>query len=145
MQQIERRLNFLSFFHLLLGALNCVLSFGFLMTALSEGQVKNVDVIAARGDYWIYLTIDLFLCVFFLVAGISMLIASRRLRNYRSRVFCLVVAGIECAIIPFGTILGVLTLITISRDSVIRLFVDGILQENDILQSDGSADLECIP
>ena len=145
MQQIERRLNLLSIFHLLLGALNCVLSLGFLMNAISEGQAENAGVIAAIGDYWIHLTIDLFLCVFFLVAGIFMLIASRRLRNYRSRVFCVLVAGIECVIIPFGTILGVLTLITISRDSAIRLFADGILQENNILQSGGSADLECIP
>jgi hypothetical protein len=37
-------------------------------------------------------------------------------------VFCLVVAGVSCLFMPFGTILGVLSLIVLNRPSVKLLF-----------------------
>jgi hypothetical protein len=36
--------------------------------------------------------------------------------------FCLVMAGIACIFMPFGTALGVLTIIVLMRDSVRELF-----------------------
>jgi len=33
-----------------------------------------------------------------------------------------VMAAVECMIVPFGTVLGVLTIIVLSRDKVKRLF-----------------------
>ena len=39
--------------------------------------------------------------------------------------FCMVMAGIECMAFPFGTILGVFTIIVLSRESVRELFSSG--------------------
>ena len=36
--------------------------------------------------------------------------------------YCFVVAAIECILIPFGTVLGVFTIIALSRPSVKVLF-----------------------
>ena len=36
--------------------------------------------------------------------------------------FCQVAAGVECLMMPFGTVLGVFTLIVLSRESVKQLF-----------------------
>jgi hypothetical protein len=36
--------------------------------------------------------------------------------------YCLVVAGIECIFMPFGTVLGVFTIIVLMRPSVRNLF-----------------------
>jgi hypothetical protein len=44
------------------------------------------------------------------------------LRRRTSRTFCMVVAGITCLGIPYGTALGVFTFIVLGRESVTRLF-----------------------
>jgi hypothetical protein len=48
--------------------------------------------------------------------------AGRFLQSRRRRMFCLVVAGLECTMMPFGTVLGVFTIIVLLRPSVQRLF-----------------------
>ncbi len=48
----------------------------------------------------------------------------RCLKRRRSRIFCMVMAGISCLELPFGTVLGVFTLIVFERASVKRLFED---------------------
>jgi hypothetical protein len=41
------------------------------------------------------------------------------------RMFSLVVAGLDCVQIPFGTVLGVFTLVILLRDSVRDSYVTG--------------------
>jgi len=48
--------------------------------------------------------------------------AGRCLQAHRRRTFCLVVAGLECMLMPFGTVLGVFTIIILLRPSVQQLF-----------------------
>ena len=44
------------------------------------------------------------------------------LKHRKSRVFCMVVAGIGCLEFPYGTALGIFTFIVLGRDSVVQLF-----------------------
>jgi len=55
--------------------------------------------------------------------------AGRCLARRRRYSFCLVIAAIECVFIPFGTALGVFTIIVLERESVKRLFAS-----NDAIQ-----------
>jgi hypothetical protein len=48
--------------------------------------------------------------------------AGRCLARRQRRVYCLVVAALECLWTPFGTVLGILTLLVLIRPSVIELF-----------------------
>jgi hypothetical protein len=48
--------------------------------------------------------------------------AGRNLQRRRRYTYCLVVAGVECIFMPFGTVLGVFTIIVLMRDSVKELF-----------------------
>jgi hypothetical protein len=48
--------------------------------------------------------------------------AASNLKRRRSRIFCMVVAGLSCLEFPYGTALGVFTFIALSRASVVRLF-----------------------
>ena len=48
--------------------------------------------------------------------------AGRNLRRHRRRTFCMVVASILCLWMPFGTALGIFTLVVLSRPSVKQLF-----------------------
>lgn len=45
-------------------------------------------------------------------------VAGRSLGRRRRPLFCMIVAAIACFLMPFGTILGILTLITLNRPSV---------------------------
>jgi hypothetical protein len=54
--------------------------------------------------------------------AIALLCAGRFLQQQRRRTFCLVVAGAECLMMPFGTVLGVFTIIVLLRPSVRQLF-----------------------
>ena len=69
----------------------------------------------------------------FVVMGICMLLlgvayavcmglAGRFLARHRNYVFCLVMAALSCAFFPFGTVLGVFTIVVLQRDSVRTLF-----------------------
>lgn len=46
----------------------------------------------------------------------------RSLAKRKRYLFCLVMAGIECMFMPFGTVLGVFTIVVLLRDSVKQLF-----------------------
>jgi hypothetical protein len=61
---------------------------------------------------------------FVLFASITTLkfFAAHFLRKRRHRVFCLVVAGLTCLGIPYGTVLGVCTLLVLERKSVVAEF-----------------------
>jgi hypothetical protein len=51
-----------------------------------------------------------------------MIIAGRKLKSRKSRTFCMVIAGIECMFIPFGTVLAVFTLIALNKESIKEIF-----------------------
>lgn len=62
----------------------------------------------------------------FILAGwsfaVCLALAGRYLSQRRKYTFCLVMAGVACAFGPFGTVLGVFTIILLVRDSVKELF-----------------------
>jgi threonine/homoserine/homoserine lactone efflux protein len=47
------------------------------------------------------------------------------LKRRHSRTFCMVMAGILCLGVPYGTLLGVFTFLVMARPSVKRLFESG--------------------
>jgi hypothetical protein len=67
---------------------------------------------------WVYVVIGVAL-----VAGsLANLLSGLFLRKRKYRTFSLVVAGIDCIQIPFGTVLGIFTIIVLLRDSVRELY-----------------------
>ncbi|HQU85138.1 MAG TPA: hypothetical protein PKY59_18505, partial [Pyrinomonadaceae bacterium] len=61
--------------------------------------------------------------------AICTIIAGRKLSKQTSYMFCIVVAAILCIFTPFGTVLGVFTIIVLMRDSVKALFNKPTFQE----------------
>lgn len=53
-----------------------------------------------------------------LVMAILVLMAGRRIGNRTNLAFCQVIAGLECLCVPFGTVLGIWTLILLTQDGV---------------------------
>ncbi|HEY6466642.1 MAG TPA: hypothetical protein VIY69_11660 [Candidatus Acidoferrales bacterium] len=64
------------------------------------------------------------LLIFLLMLGIAAvkLRAAFLLKQRRGRTFCMVIAGLCCLGVPYGTLLGVFTFIVLGRASVERVF-----------------------
>ena len=94
---------------------------GFLLYAAQHPGPNNQEPPPAFLG-WIFIAVG---AVFFL-AGITMaiciLIAGRCLSRRKGYSFALVMACIECLFVPFGTILGIFTIVALSRESVKALF-----------------------
>jgi hypothetical protein len=56
------------------------------------------------------------------IYAFCLFMAGKNLSNRRNYMFCLIVAGFSCLNIPFGTILGIFTLVVLLRPSVKTLF-----------------------
>ena len=57
-----------------------------------------------------------------LTYAVCLVIAGRSLAQHRSWIFCMVIAGISCTVMPVGTALGIFTMIVLNRPSVRALF-----------------------
>jgi hypothetical protein len=54
--------------------------------------------------------------------ALAAVIAGEMLRRHRAYIYCMVVAGLACTWIPWGTVLGVFTIVVLCRPSVKELF-----------------------
>ncbi len=126
MSQDSEHLKLLAIFHYVVAGMTalfaCIPFIHFFMgLALTTGAFPDTDPEAQ--------TVGIFIMVFaglFIVAGwtLAALIAfaGRSLQQRTRYLYCLVMAGIECIFMPFGTVLGVFTIIVLMRDSVKELF-----------------------
>jgi len=64
----------------------------------------------------------LFFVVIGWTAAICTIVSGRMIAQRRNWMFSFVVAVILCLFMPFGTVLGIFTIIVLSRDSVKRLY-----------------------
>ena len=60
--------------------------------------------------------------VWFVLSGLGNVLSAIYLRQRRNRTFSMVVAGFNCLYMPLGTVLGVFTLVVLSRDSVVAIY-----------------------
>ncbi|SRR6266487_1149300 len=130
MNRDKEHLQLLAIFHYVVAGLAAMLSVfpllysalgGFLLYAAhhpgSSNQEPPPAVLA-----WVFIVLG---ALFFLAGATmatSILIAGRSLALCKRYSFALVMACIECLFVPFGTILGVFTIVVLSRESVKALF-----------------------
>ena len=125
--QDTEHVRLLAIFHYIVGGLAVLLSFlpllytamgAFFVYAANHGKVQSHHEPPPEVLGWIFIG---FGCAFFLAglaAALCLLLAGRSLTKQKRYWYVFVVACIECLFIPFGTILGVFTLIVLSRESV---------------------------
>ena len=74
---------------------------------------------------WFGLFFILFAGLFILVGealAFALIMAGRYIRQRRRHTFCLVASAIACVFFPFGTIIGVLSLILLTKPDIKALF-----------------------
>jgi hypothetical protein len=94
---------------------------GFLLYAVRHpGPGNQEPPLAFLG--WIFIVLGALFFLASLVMAVCLLIAGRSLSRCKHYSFALVMACIECLFIPLGTILGVFTIVALSRETVKTLF-----------------------
>ena len=122
----QSQLDLLSIFHYVVGGLTALFSCMFLMhigmgVAMLSGAFDGKNP-PPPFFAWIFILIPGVMLVIGWALATAIILAGRRLKRRTGRLFCLVVAGLECFLMPFGTVLGVFTILVLMRDSVKRLF-----------------------
>jgi hypothetical protein len=141
MNQDQEHLRLLSIFHYVVGGLTALfacfpvihLTVGLVML-FAPGSFENGQH-GSPNDPSALRFMGLFFTIFaggFILAGWSfatcVFLAGRFLSRRRHYTFCLVMAGLLCMNMPFGTVLGVFTIIVLIRPSVKLLFQPQAMQ-----------------
>ncbi|MGH8080762.1 MAG: hypothetical protein ACREP7_09310 [Lysobacter sp.] len=71
---------------------------------------------------WMFVIMGSAFIVGGLACAVLFLMNASRLRQRRSHLFCIVASAISCALMPFGTLLGVFAVIVLSKPQVKALF-----------------------
>jgi len=130
MNHDSEHLRLLAIFHYVVSGLAVLFSFfpllysamgGFMLYAAHHPGPHNQEPPPAIVG-WIFIVFGALFFLAGLAMAICILIAGRSLARQRRYWFAFVMACIECLFMPFGTILGVFTIIVLSRESVKALF-----------------------
>ena len=74
---------------------------------------------------WLFVGIGTMAILFGWALAVMIFIAGKSIKKRKHRTFCVVVAALECLFMPLGTVLGVFTLINLTKDEISALFEDG--------------------
>jgi hypothetical protein len=126
-QDLEH-LKLLSIFHYVVAALAALfaclplfhLCIGIAMVSGWEG-FADIDPMAGFMG-WFFIAFSSAFILTGWAFALCLFLAGRYLSQRRRYTFCLVMAGLACMFMPFGTVLGVFTIIVLLRDSVKELF-----------------------
>ncbi len=127
---IREHVRLLAVFHYIFTAL-ALLGIGFLFfhykmmsTLMSPEFMRTQPNPPPQGFLDVFVWFYVVMGTFLLVGGILNLLAAHFLRTTRHRMFCMVIGGLNCLQVPFGTVLGVFTLVVLTQDAA-RLLFDG--------------------
>jgi hypothetical protein len=128
MSKDEEHLRLLSIFHYIVGAIaalfalfpiiHLIMGIAMILGCFKDNSGEGPPVF--MGYMFVIMSLA------FMFAGwafaILLIIAGRFLSKRKHYMFCLIVAAIGCIFMPFGTVLGVFTIIVLMQPSVKELF-----------------------
>ena len=128
MTKDEENLRLLSIFHYVVAGIVAFFSC-FPLLYVGMGALILCDKLdaqhpdpAARPMGLLFISIGLVLLLMELAFVALVALGGRYLSRRRHYTFCMVVAAVACMFMPFGTVLGVFTIILLQKDSVRQLF-----------------------
>lgn len=128
MQDAEH-LKLLSIFHYVLAAFGALIGcFPIIHIVLGAAMVSGAFLPGASSSHppgsagWLFILMGGMMCLLSWGWAVCLFMAGRKLAARRSWTFCFVIACISCAGFPLGTILGVFTIMVLSRPPVKLLF-----------------------
>ena len=126
MTELEKHLDLLSLFHFILGGLTALFACLPLIhvgvgAALLLGSFDSSPPPPAFIG-WIFVILGSMAILGGWALAAAMIAAGRMLKRRKSRTACLVIAALECLLMPLGTILGILTICLLTREETQTLF-----------------------
>ena len=130
MNQDEEHLRLLSIFHYVVGGIaglfacfpifHLIIGIVMLVAGLTEASGDERIPVLIVGLMFTLIAGLVILCGWTL--AICLIVSGRRLARRINYKFCFVIACISCAFSPFGTVLGIFTIIVLVRPAVKELF-----------------------
>jgi hypothetical protein len=136
MNQDGEHLRLLSVFHYVLGGVTAF--FGcFPIIYLAVGIAALTGRMEVHGGPpeafgWLFVAVGATLITLAWGLAAAMVLCGRNLVVRRAYMYCLIVAGVECVLMPIGTVLGVFSIIVLMRPSVRRAF--GVATDDGIAE-----------
>ncbi len=127
----EEHLRLLAMFHYISGALTILFSCVFIIHLTLLGFLMSSPELfgatpAPQADARSVLAVMFYIFLAFILLGIAygviQIISGRCLARHRCRTFSLIAAIPNTLLIPYGTILGVMTLVVLGRESIKALY-----------------------
>lgn len=122
----REHLSLLATFHYIvagmIGLFSCfALIYMAIGVGLVAGKIKSEDATPLWAGWLVFAVGFLVLAAGWTVAGF-MIAAGRSLKAHRRWTFCVVVAAVECMFMPFGTALGIFTLVMLNKTGMKKEF-----------------------
>jgi hypothetical protein len=129
MTQDEEHLRLLSIFHYVVSGLAALMAcfpiihliVGLVLIFASHHATGRGDLPPAFIGWFLVIFAGMFILLGWTFAAF-VLTTGRFLARRKHYLFCLVMGGVECLFMPFGTILGVFTILVLMREPVKQLF-----------------------
>ena len=130
----NEHLRLLAIFHYVYGGLTIAFSlifvfyiviFSVILTnpdLMLQNDPEGIELIQAFGKFII--AFFALLLALGISLGIATIYSGRCINRHRHKMFSIIIAAINCLSIPFGTLLGVFTIIVLSRESVRTLYAE---------------------
>ena len=130
MSQDEDQLRLLSIFHYVVGGITALfalfpaiyLAFGLVIVFAPQIFHDNKGQPPPEILGWILIGFATVAICFAWIFAALIITAGRFLARRKHYMFCMVMAAVECIFMPFGTVLGVFTIVVLMRETVKRLF-----------------------
>jgi hypothetical protein len=126
MTETEEHLRLLSIFHYVVGGFTALLSCLPVFHMIMGGLILFAETDSGEPIPAIIGILLMLIPALFILAGWTfsacIILAGRKLQAHRSHTFCTVIAAIECVMFPFGTALGVFSLIVLTKPGTKELF-----------------------
>lgn len=128
-RQDREQLELLSIFHYVAAGITALLSLlplaqlalGLTVLARVTRAPRGEELFAAIGA-WFFVLVGAVAAACGLALAACLAVAGRALAQRRRHTFCVVVAAVACLMVPFGTLLGIFSLLVLTRPSVRELF-----------------------
>lgn len=128
MPQDQEHLQLLAIFHYIVGGLAGLFSFFPLLYGAFGLLILHAPTHPQHGEPpppflgWLFIGFGFFFFVLGLIFAACVVLSGRFIAHRAHYWFAFVLACIECLFFPFGVILGVFTIVVLSRSSVKELF-----------------------
>jgi hypothetical protein len=130
MNEEMKNLRLLSIFHYVVGGITYLFSlFPVIHVVIGWIAIVSPEKMAGKEGTppppffgWLFLVLGLTFILLGFIFATSIIVSGRKLSKLKNYWFSFVVACLECLIFPFGTVLGIFTIVVLSKDSVKILY-----------------------